>query len=196
MNKKILENYINGKFIKPIYENYLDNYNPSTGKCYNKIPDSTKEDIDEAVIAAKKAFKIWSKTTVQERSNFLNKIANLLEIRIEEFAEAESIDQGKPISLAKSMDITRAITNFRFFAGAILHHQENSTTMDQNAINYTVRSPIGVAGLISPWNLPLYLLTWKIAPALAGKKKNNILNIYFIYKWEILLYVNQVNLQV
>lgn len=167
MNKKILENYINGKFIKPIYENYLDNYNPSTGKCYNKIPDSTKEDIDEAVIAAKKAFKIWSKTTVQERSNFLNKIANLLEIRIEEFAEAESIDQGKPISLAKSMDITRAITNFRFFAGAILHHQENSTTMDQNAINYTVRSPIGVAGLISPWNLPLYLLTWKIAPALA-----------------------------
>lgn len=163
----IIDNFIHGKFEKPILGNYMDNFNPSNGKVYGKLPDSTKEDLDKAVNSAKAAFKSWSKTPRQERSRLLNKIADIIESRLDEFAAAESKDQGKPVSVAKTVDIPRVCLNFRFFAGAILHHQENSTDMDGTAINYTLRQPVGIAGLISPWNLPLYLLTWKLAPALA-----------------------------
>ncbi|MFN4152324.1 MAG: aldehyde dehydrogenase family protein, partial [Candidatus Sericytochromatia bacterium] len=164
---KKLQNFIDGKYCDTLSNSYIDNYNPSTGKVYSLVPDSNKADIDIAFEAAKKAFPIWSNYTAQERANVLYKIADLLESNIPKFAEAESIDQGKPFKLASTVDIPRAIHNFRFFAGAILHHENKSSDFNNNALNYTSRKPIGVVGLISPWNLPLYLLTWKIAPAIA-----------------------------
>jgi len=168
MNFKKLKNFINGEFLPPISGKYLESFNPATGEVYCLIPDSEKADIDLAVEAAKKAFPVWSGKSTQERSILLNKIADRLEERKEEFARAESTDQGKPLTLARTVDIPRAIHNFRFFAGYINYQEENCTLMDNLALNYTVRKPLGVAGLISPWNLPLYLLTWKIAPALAS----------------------------
>ncbi|MFN8673980.1 MAG: aldehyde dehydrogenase [Candidatus Sericytochromatia bacterium] len=164
--EKIL-NFIDGSYQEPINKKYIENYNPSEGKVYSLIADSDKDDVDLAVKSAKKAFDAWSKTTTQERSNFLNKIADLLEEKLDLFAKAEAKDQGKPFNLAKSVDIPRAIHNFRFFADFILYHKEEATNLNNIALNYTTRKPLGIVGLISPWNLPLYLLTWKIAPALA-----------------------------
>ena len=164
---KIL-NYIDGELVAPTSGNYLDNYNPSTGKVYSLIPDSDKDDVDIAVAAAKKAFKGWSTTSKQERSDLLMKLADTIEKYFDELVKAESRDNGKPESLAANVDIPRAPANIRFFAGAILHNSSNMHEMDGMAINYTLRQPIGVAACISPWNLPLYLLTWKVAPALAA----------------------------
>lgn len=164
--KKIL-NYINGELVEPINGNYFDNYNPSNGNVYSLVPDSEKVDIDHAVAAAKEAFKTWSKTSKQERSDILMKLADTIEKHSEELIIAESKDNGKPESLARAVDIPRAPANFRFFATAILHEHSEIHEMDGSALNYTLRQPIGVAACISPWNLPLYLLTWKIAPALA-----------------------------
>ena len=161
-------NYINGELVAPENGQYLDNINPSTGKVYSLIPDSDKRDINNAVKSAKKAFPIWSTTSKQERSNILMKLANNIEKHFDELVIAESKDNGKPESLASKVDIPRAPANIRFFAGAILHDSSNLHEMDGVAINYTLRQPIGVAACISPWNLPLYLLTWKIAPALAS----------------------------
>ena len=165
--EKIL-NYINGGLVPPINGQYLDNYNPSNGEVYSLIPDSEKEDIDSAVAAAKEAFKTWSKTTKQERSDILMKLADTIEKYSDELIKAESKDNGKPETLAANVDIPRAPANIRFFAGAILHDSSEVHEMDGMALNYTLRQPIGVAACISPWNLPLYLLTWKIAPALAA----------------------------
>jgi aminomuconate-semialdehyde/2-hydroxymuconate-6-semialdehyde dehydrogenase len=162
-----LFNFINGEYVPPVNDSYIENFNPSYGRPYSLIPDSDNEDIDLAVKSAKEAFTKWSETTAQERADFLYNIADAIEKRKNEFAEAESRDQGKPLSLSLIVDIPRAIYNFRFFAGAILHHEEKSTNLNNIALNYSTRKPLGVAGLISPWNLPLYLLTWKIAPALA-----------------------------
>ena len=161
-------NYINGELVPPVNGKYLNNYNPSTGKAYSFIPDSDKKDVDNAVSAAKVAFLGWSKTPKQERSNILMKLADNIEKHFDELVTAESKDNGKPESLAANVDIPRAPANIRFFAGAILHDSSNVHEMDGIAINYTLRQPIGVAACISPWNLPLYLLTWKIAPALAA----------------------------
>ena len=165
--EKIL-NYINGELVGPVNGDYFDNYNPSNGKVYSLIPDSEKADIDHAVAAAKEAFKTWSKTSKQERSDILMKLADTIEKHSEELIIAESKDNGKPESLARAVDIPRAPANFRFFATAILHDHSEIHEMDGAALNYTLRQPIGVAACISPWNLPLYLLTWKIAPALAA----------------------------
>ncbi|HIL66645.1 MAG TPA: aldehyde dehydrogenase, partial [Flavobacteriales bacterium] len=164
--EKIL-NYINGELVAPTNGNYLDNYNPSNGQVYSLIPDSDKADIDNAVASAKEAFKSWSKTTKQERSDILMKLADSIDKHSEELIKAESKDNGKPETLAAHVDIPRASSNIRFFAGAILHDSSEMHEMDGMAINYTLRQPLGVAACISPWNLPLYLLTWKIAPALA-----------------------------
>tara|TARA_B100001287_G_C22685906_1_gene533585 strand:- start:5948 stop:7390 length:1443 start_codon:yes stop_codon:yes gene_type:complete len=164
---KIL-NYIDGELLAPTSGNYLDNYNPSTGKVYSLVPDSDKDDVDIAVAAAKKAFKGWSTTSKQERSDILMKLADTIEKHFDELVKAESRDNGKPESLAANVDIPRAPANIRFFAGAILHNSSKMHEMDGMAINYTLRQPIGVAACISPWNLPLYLLTWKVAPALAA----------------------------
>ena len=165
--EKIL-NYINGELVGPTSGNYLDNYNPSTGKVYSLIPDSEELDINNAVASAKEAFKVWSKTPKQERSDILMKLADTIEKHSDELIKAESKDNGKPESLAAHVDIPRASANIRFFAGAILHDSSKMHEMDGMAINYTLRKPVGVAACISPWNLPLYLLTWKIAPALAS----------------------------
>ena len=164
--EKIL-NYINGELAEPTNGNYLDNYNPSNGEVYSLIPDSDKADIDNAVASAKEAFKSWSKTTKQERSDILMKLADAIDKHSEELIKAESKDNGKPETLAAHVDIPRASSNIRFFSGAILHDSSEMHEMDGMAINYTLRQPLGVAACISPWNLPLYLLTWKIAPALA-----------------------------
>ena len=165
--EKIL-NYINGELVAPTNGNYLDNYNPSNGEVYSLIPDSEKQDIDNAVAAAKEAFKGWSKTPKQKRSDILMKLADTIEKYSDELIKAESKDNGKPESLAAHVDIPRAPANIRFFSGAILHDSSEMHEMDGMAINYTLRQPVGVAACISPWNLPLYLLTWKIAPAIAA----------------------------
>ncbi len=162
-----IQNYINGKLIAPDAGQYIDNYNPSEGKVYSLIPDSDAIDIQNAVDAAKTAFPTWSSTPVTERSRVMQRIADLIDENLDRLALAESIDNGKPLSLAKSVDIPRASSNMRFFATAILHFSSEAHKMDDVAINYTTREPVGIAGCISPWNLPLYLFTWKIAPALA-----------------------------
>jgi len=162
-----IQNFIDGHFIEPVGGKYLDNIEPATGKPYSQVPDSDHRDVEQAVAAAEKAFGSWSRTSTTDRSRVLLRIADLIERDLEELARAESIDTGKPLSLARNLDIPRAASNFRFFATAILHTENEAHVTDGVAFNYTLRQPRGIAGLISPWNLPLYLLTWKIAPALA-----------------------------
>jgi aminomuconate-semialdehyde/2-hydroxymuconate-6-semialdehyde dehydrogenase len=164
-----IKNYINGNLHDPIQNNWLDNYCPATGKVYGQIPNSSEEDVENAYIAAKSAFPSWSQTTLEERSRILIRISELIEKNLDKLVEAESEDNGKPISLAKTIDIPRASSNFRFFGNAITQFaSESHESVGLNAINYTLRQPIGVVGCISPWNLPLYLFTWKIAPAMAA----------------------------
>src|SRR5881392_2072480 len=162
-----IRNFIDGQFVEPVSGKYLDNIEPATGKSYSQVADSDARDVEGAVGAAEKAFPDWSRKTAAERSRFLLRIADLIERDLEKFARAESIDTGKPISLARTLDIPRAVANFRFFATAILHTESEAHITDDVAFNYTLRQPRGIAGLISPWNLPLYLLSWKIAPAIA-----------------------------
>lgn len=163
-----LHNYINGKLVAPKSNSYIDNYNPSTGKVYSLIPDSDEKDVAAATAAAAAAFPMWSATPAAKRSEILLKIASLITENLDTLAQAESTDNGKPMWLAKRVDIPRAASNFHFYATAILHHASESHRMEEGYINYTLRQPVGVAGCISPWNLPLYLFSWKIAPALAA----------------------------
>ncbi len=163
---KLISNYINGELVAPNSGNYIDLYDPSTGRVYSQVPDSDASDVQKAVDSAQAAFPSWASTSIEERSKILTKIADLIESNIERLAEAESLDNGKPIWLAKKVDIPRASSNMRFFAQAITQFSTQAHEMT-DAINYTLRQPLGVVGTISPWNLPLYLFTWKIAPALA-----------------------------
>src|SRR6266487_4572134 len=162
-----IRNFIDGQFVEAVGGRYIDNIEPATGKPYSEVADSDARDIDLAVVAAEKAFADWSRTPATERSRILLRIADLIERDLEKLARAESIDTGKPLSLARTLDIPRAASNFRFFATAILHTESEAHITDNVAFNYTLRQPRGIAGLISPWNLPLYLLSWKIAPAIA-----------------------------
>jgi aminomuconate-semialdehyde/2-hydroxymuconate-6-semialdehyde dehydrogenase len=162
-----IRNFIDGQFAEPVGGKYLDNIEPATGKPYSQVADSDARDVDLAATAAEKAFVDWSRKPGAERSKILLGIADLIERDLEKFARAESIDTGKPLSLARVLDIPRAVANFRFFATAILHTESEAHITDNVAFNYTLRQPRGIAGLISPWNLPLYLLSWKIAPAIA-----------------------------
>lgn len=164
----LLKNYINGELLDAIGKGYIDNYNPASGKVYSLIPDSDERDVELAVEAAHIAFPKWSTTPAEERSAILLRIADLITKNLEKLARAESTDNGKPVSLARVMDIPRAASNFHFYGTAILHFASESHSMEDTALNYTLRSPVGVAGCISPWNLPLYLFSWKIAPALAA----------------------------
>ena len=164
---KKIQNYINGEMVAPLSNSYIDNYNPSIGEVYSLIPDSDEKDVDLATQAARAAFPLWSKTPKEERARILQKLASFIEVNLDRLAEAESRDNGKPLSLAKRVDIPRAAVNFNFYATGVLHYASESYAMEDTAINYTLREPIGVCGCISPWNLPLYLFTWKIAPALA-----------------------------
>jgi aminomuconate-semialdehyde/2-hydroxymuconate-6-semialdehyde dehydrogenase len=163
-----IENYINGELVAPASNEYLDNFNPALGTVYSLIPDSDERDINSAVEAGKNAFLLWSKMSAEARHDILMKIASFIERDLDALAEAESIDNGKPINLALNVDIPRAVSNFKFYATAAMHTATEAHETVGQAINYTLRQPLGVVGCISPWNLPLYLFTWKIAPALAA----------------------------
>ncbi|MEN9738211.1 MAG: hypothetical protein RLZZ318_244 [Bacteroidota bacterium] len=160
-------NYIDGDLMAPIGLKYLDNFNPATGSVYAQIPDSDDQDVQKAYESAAQSFPKWRLSSLEERFKLLNAIAEQIDLHNEALAKAESIDQGKPFWLAKN-EMTRAAQNFRFFATAAMQFASESHSMEGLAINYTLRQPIGVVGCISPWNLPLYLFTWKIAPALAA----------------------------
>jgi aminomuconate-semialdehyde/2-hydroxymuconate-6-semialdehyde dehydrogenase len=163
-----IENFIDGELCRPHSNLYLDNFDPATGKVYSLIPDSGAEDVNLAVEAAQEAFPVWSKLSAERRHDYLVKIVALIERDLDALAEAESIDNGKPKTLARNVDIPRAVSNFKFYATAAMHTASESHETVGQAINYTLRQPLGVVGCISPWNLPLYLFTWKIAPALAA----------------------------
>ena len=164
-----IQNYINGEFIDPISQQWIDNFHPASGEVYGQIPNSGKEDVEKAYQAAETAFTSWSNTTLSERSKVLSKIADIIADRLQELARAESKDNGKPVSVATGIDIPRASSNFQFFADAITQFaSEAHESVGLNAMNFTLRQAVGVVGCISPWNLPLYLFTWKIAPALAA----------------------------
>jgi aminomuconate-semialdehyde/2-hydroxymuconate-6-semialdehyde dehydrogenase len=163
-----IENYIGGELVGPISGDYLDNFNPATGEVYSLIPDSDSPDVEAAVKAAKNAFPVWSKMSAEERHDRLMRIVSLIERDSDALAEAESVDNGKPVSLARKVDIPRAVSNFKFYATAAMHTATEAYETVGQAINYTLRQPLGVVGCISPWNLPLYLFSWKIAPALAA----------------------------
>jgi len=165
MNKIL--HFIDGEFVAPASGRYFDDVDPAVGRPYALVPDGDATDVDRAVAAAKAAFPAWSQTPAAERSRILLAIADGIERELDELARIESIDNGKPIALAKTSDIPRAVSNFRFFATAILHASSELHTNESSLFNYTLRRPLGVVACISPWNLPLYLLTWKIAPALA-----------------------------
>lgn len=154
--------------MEPLSGQFMENVDPSTGKVYSLIPRSGDEDLELAVDAAQKAFPIWSNMSVNERSTILLRLASGIEARMDEFVKAESKDNGKPEKLAAHVDIPRAVSNFHFFASAIEHFASESHYMEKVGVNFTTRRPIGVVGCISPWNLPLYLFSWKIAPALAA----------------------------
>lgn len=163
-----ISNYIGGEQRPPMKGNYLDNVNPATGKVYSKVPSSSSADVELAIDAAKKAFPTWSKLSRKERSAYLLKISELITKNLDSLALAETIDNGKPISVSKSVDIPRSAENFKFFSEEILKF-ESDTFSDLGSGKNTVQySPLGVVGCISPWNLPLYLFTWKVAPALAA----------------------------
>ncbi|HEU5218778.1 MAG TPA: aldehyde dehydrogenase family protein, partial [Gemmatimonadales bacterium] len=164
---RTLTNFIGGAQVPPAAGRYLDVLEPATGAAYAKVPASDASDVARAVGAASAAFPAWSTAPASVRSGVLLRIADLIDAGAEELATAESLDTGKPVALARSLDIPRASANFRFFATAVLHTASEAHLTDRTALNYTIRRPRGVAGLISPWNLPLYLLSWKIAPALA-----------------------------
>jgi aminomuconate-semialdehyde/2-hydroxymuconate-6-semialdehyde dehydrogenase len=163
-----IKNYIGGKLQPASSGGWLDDFEPATGKTYARIPDSSTADVDAAVAAAIAAFPAWSALSGEERGRWLLKLADLIERDLEKLARAESVDNGKPVDLARRLDIPRAVSNLRFFAAAASQFASESHAMESGAINYTLRSPLGVVGCISPWNLPLYLFTWKIAPALAA----------------------------
>ena len=162
-------NYIDGKFQEALSGARLDNIEPGTGEVYGYLPQSDASDVQAAYTASKKAFGTWRQTTLEQRSAILYRIADLIDQNLDTLARAESRDSGKPLSLAKAIDIPRSSSNFRFFAHALTQFStEAHESVGKNSINFTLRHPIGVVGCISPWNLPLYLFTWKIAPALAA----------------------------
>ncbi|MCI5082349.1 MAG: aldehyde dehydrogenase [Saprospiraceae bacterium] len=165
---KYLKNYIDGALVPAVSGDYLDNVNPATGKVYSYLPDSDNRDVERAVEAAERAFPEWSGSDVRKRFRILTRIADIIEQNLDVFARAESVDSGKPYSMARSVDIPRSQANFRFFATAIIHYASESHHVAGETINFTLRQPLGVVGCISPWNLPLYLFSWKIAPALAA----------------------------
>lgn len=159
-------NYVAGELVEPTLQRYLEDVDPSTGAAWALIPDSSAADVDTAVEAARAAFPAWSGLPSVERSRALRRVAEVIRARGEEFARAECVDNGKPLTLARSVDIPRAIQNLEFFADAATQYATECHA-EGALLNYTLRTPLGVVGCISPWNLPLYLLTWKVAPALA-----------------------------
>lgn len=162
-----IENYINGALVAPHSGNYIDNVEPATGQVYSLVAESNEQDLEAAVEAAEAAKENWANTSLEKRAEILCRLADLIDANADELAKAEAIDNGKAINFAKAVDIYRSAANIRFFAHAGTQFSSESHAMGNLAINYTLRDPIGIVGCISPWNFPLYLFTWKIAPALA-----------------------------
>ena len=162
-----LRHFIAGQFRDPAEGRWLEVFDPATGRGFAEVADGNAADVDAAVEAAQAAFPAWSSLPNSERSRWLSRLADALESRLDEFAHAESRDGGKPIKLAREAEMPRAIDNLRFFAHAATQFSSESHH-GQAGLNYTLRQPLGVVATISPWNLPLYLFTWKIAPALAA----------------------------
>ena len=165
-NQKIL-NFIGGELVEPVSGQYFEDIDPAIGKAYALVPDSDEKDLEKAVAAAKKVEKIWKNTPAKERAACLRRLADLIEQRMDEFVQAESIDNGKPVSLAGSVDIPRGVANLRYFADEAEKFGGETFSNDKSQ-SYTLRQPYGVVSVISPWNLPLLLFTWKLAPALAS----------------------------
>jgi len=165
-DNKIL-NFIGGKLLEPVNGDYFDNIEPATGKAYALIPDSDQQDLEQAIQAANQAFPAWRDTPAEKRAQMMNKLAELIEARLDEFVAAESKDNGKPESLAASVDIPRGAANFRAFAKMATNFS-GERYQKAHSDSYVLRTPIGVVAVISPWNLPLLLFTWKMAPALAA----------------------------
>ena len=163
-----IKNYVGGQLLPAVEGLWIDDYEPATGQVYAQIPDSSAADVEAAVRAARAAFPAWSGMSIEGRAAILLRIADLIDARLEDFARAESIDNGKPLALARRMDIPRGSANFRHFGHAITQYHSETYDMGASGFNYVLRRPIGTVGCISPWNLPLYLFTWKIAPALAA----------------------------
>ncbi|UCE01699.1 MAG: aldehyde dehydrogenase [Candidatus Latescibacterota bacterium] len=164
---RTLAHFIAGRFVPPVAGTYVEDVAPATGAVIARLPRGDAADVGAAVEAARGAIDHgWRRSSTAERAELCEAIAARIEHRLDELAALESHDTGKPLALARRVDIPRAVANFRFFAGAVRHHATEMHEM-QGAINYTLRRPLGVVGLITPWNLPLYLLTWKCAPALA-----------------------------
>ena len=163
-----LSNWIGGERVPPVSGEYMEGFEPATGKPYSRVPSSDEADVNRAVESAERAFSAWSARPATERARILRRMAAGIESRLEAFARAEAVDSGKPLSVARTVDIPRAALNFEFFADAATQFSSEAHVTDTRWVNYTVRAPLGVVACISPWNLPLYLLTWKIAPALAA----------------------------
>ncbi|HUF20536.1 MAG TPA: aldehyde dehydrogenase family protein [Burkholderiales bacterium] len=161
------EHFIDGDFVPAVNRGRLDVFEPATGSVYATVADGDAADVDAAVRAAEKAFAAWSGTPAEERARLLSAIADGIAVRTEDFAIAESRDTGKPRTLAQRMDVPRSIANCRFFAAAAVQFASESH-ISSVAVNYSLRDPHGVVGCITPWNLPLLLFTWKVAPALAA----------------------------
>jgi aminomuconate-semialdehyde/2-hydroxymuconate-6-semialdehyde dehydrogenase len=160
-------NFIAGEHREPVSQEYFDNVDPALGRPYGLVPDSDKNDLDFAVTAARQAFPAWRDTSAEQRAAMLNRLAELIELRLEDFVRAECVDTGKPLWLCRTIDIPRSIANLRAFASAALSFTGQSFRNDVSQ-SYTLRQPIGVVATISPWNLPLLLFTWKMAPAIAA----------------------------
>ncbi len=163
-----LEHCIDGEMVAGPTSHAIDLYEPATGRLYGRAPDADDATLDRAVEAATRAFPLWSRAGAGERARLLSRLADLVERDLDALALAESTDTGKPVRVARSVDIPRAVANLRFFAAAATQFASESHAGEDGSINYTLRSPLGVVGCISPWNLPLYLFTWKVAPALAA----------------------------
>ena len=159
-------NFVDGAFQNT--PQVLENVTPSTGEVFGTIPRSGAAEVDQAMAAAKRAFLAWAKTPVAERAACLERLADAVRDHADMLAKEEARDNGKPLSLAAHVDIPRAEKNLRFYASGVQHYASESHAMEGEAINYTLRKPLGVVACISPWNLPLYLFTWKVAPALAA----------------------------
>ena len=166
--KEQYENYINGEWTPPVKGQYFDNVTPITGKVFTQVARSTAEDIELAFDAAHAAKDAWGKTSVAERSNILNKIANRIEENLETLAVAETWDNGKAVRETLNADLPLAIDHFRYFAGAIRAQEGGLSQIDNDTVAYHFHEPLGVVGQIIPWNFPLLMAVWKFAPALAA----------------------------
>ena len=161
-------NYIGGEFVPPVKGQYFDNISPVNGKVFCEIPRSSAEDIEKALDAAHKAAPAWGKTSVQERSNILLKIADRLEQNLEMLAVAETWDNGKAVRETLNADIPLAVDHFRYFAGCLRSQEGTAADIDANTVAYHFHEPLGVVGQIIPWNFPILMAAWKLGPALAA----------------------------